>query len=103
MIDRWQFQEFTSEEIRERARESKIVLIPVAQIENHGVSLPVGTDQFLATEICQRVARKSHASIVGPAITLGNCSDFAAWPGYVVVSNATFLGIVGDYLTSLKQ
>jgi creatinine amidohydrolase len=101
--ERWQFQEFTSEEIRQQAREKKIVLIPVAQIENHGVSLPVGTDQFLAAEICERAARKSGTAIVGPSITLGNCSDFAAWPGYVVVTNNTFLSIVGDYLTSLKQ
>jgi len=101
--ERRMFQDFTSEEVKSLAQQKKIVLIPVAQIENHGPYLPVGTDQLLGTEICRRAAEKDGNAIVGPPITLGNCSDFAAWPGYIVVTNRTFLAVVEDYLTSLKQ
>ena len=97
------FQDLTSEEIKTLAKQKKIVLIPVAQIENHGLCLPVGTDQLLGTEICRRAAEKDGNAIIGPPITLGNCSDFAAWPGYIVVGNKTLLAVVEDYLSSLKQ
>jgi len=97
------FEELTSKEIRELAKANVTVIVPIAQIENHGLYLPVATDLYLTREICRKAAEKNGKSIVAPAIQLGNCSDYTAWPGYIVVRNQTFLDIVEDYLSSLKQ
>lgn len=72
----------------------------MAQIEAHGPHLPVGTDYYIVNEIARRAAEMGDA-IVGPPILLGNCIDFASWPGYVIVDNATFLSIIKNYCESI--
>jgi len=89
--------------VQELAKANTTVIVPMAQIENHGLYLPVATDLILAREICRKAAEKNVKAVVGPSITLGNCSDYSAWPGYIVVKNLTFLEIVEDYLNSLKE
>jgi len=100
--ERVKFEEFTFREIEALGKRGTTVFIPVAQIEAHGPHLPVGAHLFCAEGICTRAARSSHG-IVGVPITLGDCLDFAAWPGYIVINTQTLMEIFKHYCESLQN
>ena len=77
------------------------VIVPMVQIESHGVHLPVGTDYYCTMEIAKRTAKKCGA-IIGIPITFGNCVPYASWPGYVMIDTETMIKIVKQYLRSLQ-
>src|SRR5262249_56551892 len=50
------WSELTAAELRDKARDNAIVLLPVASMEQHGPHLPVGVDSILCEGICRRAA-----------------------------------------------
>jgi creatinine amidohydrolase len=83
-------------------RTDRWVLVPAAQIEGHGPFLPVGTDKYIVDYVASGAATRAGA-LVGPAILTGNCFDFERWPGFVTAGNATYIGLVQDYVGSLVR
>jgi|Deesub1362B_J571_1020462.scaffolds.fasta_scaffold00002_86 creatinine amidohydrolase/Fe(II)-dependent formamide hydrolase-like protein len=96
------FKNLTFREIEMMAKKGVPVFIPVAQIEAHGPHLPVGAHLYCAEEICQKAAI-SAGGLVGVPITLGNCSDFSYWPGYIIVDTQTLISIFKYYCESLRN
>lgn len=96
------FMDLDFQTIDQLGKSGGTVIVPMAQIEAHGPHLPVGTDYYITKEIAKRAAEKSGA-IVGPPILLGNCIDFASWPGYMVVDNKTFIDMVKNYCRSIDE
>lgn len=96
------FMDLDFHTLKQLGQSGGTVIVPMAQIEAHGPHLPVGTDYYITREIAKRTAEKSGA-IVGPSILLGNCIDFASWPGYIVVDNKTFIDIVKNYCRSIEE
>lgn len=47
------FEEFTHEELRNTIEKNTVILLPVGQIEQHGLHLPVKPDAFIAEKICE--------------------------------------------------
>ena len=78
------------------------VIVPMCQIESHGLHLPVGTDFYCTTEIARRTAEICGA-VVGVPLTLGNCVPYASWPGYVMIDTETLMKIVKQYLRSMQD
>jgi len=78
------------------------VIVPMVQIESHGVHLPVGTDLYCSMAIAKQTAEKCDA-IVGVPITFGNCVPFSSWPGYVMIDTPTLNSLVKQYLKSLEE
>src|SRR5271166_5539401 len=61
----------TAEELRRRAEENAIVLLPVASTEQHGPHLATGVDTFLGGEGCRRTAlivARSRSIVVAPVV-----------------------------------
>ena len=58
MTKKFLYGEMTWPEIRTVAKEDRVVLLPVAIIEDHGLHLPVDTDIRLCWEICKRVGER---------------------------------------------
>jgi len=96
------FKNLTFREIEIMAKQGAPVFIPVAQIEAHGSHLPVGAHLYCAEEICQKAA-VSAGGLVGIPITLGDCSDFSCWPGYIIVDTQTLISIFKHYCESLRS
>jgi len=96
------FDELPHPVLAERARQGSPVFVPVGQIEAHGPHLPVGTDLLTAKELCVRAAARVHGLVL-PTLSLGNCSDFVCWPGYVVLRTTTLLAVQEDVVVSLAE
>jgi len=82
--------------------ETATVIVPMCQIENHGLHLPVGTDLYCAMEIARKTAKVCGA-LVGVPLTLGNCVPYSSWPGYVMIDTETLMNIVKQYLRSMQD
>ena len=72
-------------EIREAARDDKVIVIPFASIEQHGLHLPVDVDLRLAREVCVRAARRNPNCLVMTPMAFGFEPHHMAWPGTIDV------------------
>jgi creatinine amidohydrolase len=63
-----------------------VSLLPVGATEQHGHHLPLGTDTIMVEEVCRRVAAKSEATIVAPAIPYGTSHNHASFAGTLSLS-----------------
>mgnify|MGYP002623376576 FL=1 len=52
------FRDLTSPQIKAAADAGTLLLLPLAQTEEHGNHLPVGTDTFIAEHVCDATARR---------------------------------------------
>ncbi|HEX6141765.1 MAG TPA: creatininase family protein [Geminicoccaceae bacterium] len=72
-------------EIRDAARDDKVVIIPFASIEQHGPHLPVDVDLRLAREVCERAANRNENCLVMTPMAFGFEPHHMAWPGTIDV------------------
>ena len=70
-------------QIREAARADKVIIIPFASIEQHGLHLPVDVDLRLAREVCVRAARRNPNCLVMTPMAFGFEPHHMAWPGTI--------------------
>lgn len=79
------YERMTWPQLREAARQDKVVLIPFASIEQHGPHLPVDVDLRLAQEVCLRAARRNADCLVMTPLAFGFEPHHMAWPGTIDV------------------
>lgn len=86
------YEEFTWEEIRGVVRESRVVLLPVGSIEQHGPHLPLKTDILLAQAFCLEAGRRAPSDIVVmPPISYGFNEHHMDFPGTIEIDGETFI------------
>ena len=96
------FMDLDFKTIGELGKTGVTVIVPMIQVESHGVHLPVGTDYYCTIEIAKWTAKKCD-SLVSVPITFGNCVPFASWPGYVIIDTQTLNALIKQYLESLHR
>jgi creatinine amidohydrolase len=79
------YERLTWPQIREAARDDKVIIIPFASIEQHGPHLPVDVDLRLAREVCMRAAARSENCLVMTPMAFGFEPHHMAWPGTIDV------------------
>lgn len=82
--------------------ETPTVLIPVGTTEQHGPHLAMGTDAFIPTEICERIAEETNA-LVGPPINYGASDMHAGYEGISYLNYRTLATVVRDLAYSLAE
>ena len=83
------------------------VLIPAGSTEQHGLHLPLNTDQLLPTEVCRRVSEQRRA-LIAPTLTFGYKSQQKAgggnwFPGTLSLDGSHLVGWVKNVLTELGR
>lgn len=58
------YQHYTWVELKEVAARNPVVVIPVGSVEDHGPHLPLDTDNFLISSICEEAARRANGDIL---------------------------------------
>ncbi|UCH01688.1 MAG: creatininase family protein [Candidatus Bathyarchaeota archaeon] len=96
------YVEMTWPEINEVMKENRVVLQPVATIEDHGRHLPIVTDVLITDTICRRTAERIPNEIVlMPTQYHGYSPHHMDFPGTITVKGPTLLEYMLDITRSL--
>ena len=93
-------------ELRARAGENAIVVVPVGSTEQHGPHLPVQVDALLAGEVARRAANRlaeHHAVVVAPTVWCGLAEHHMALGGTITLDFETFHGLLRCICGSLTR
>ena len=87
-------------------RESTLLILPTAAIEQHGHHLPLATDTLINNLLLGNALRKLPASLnvyALPPVHYGKSNEHIGFAGTLSVSAATFMAVVRDIGSSLSK
>ncbi|WP_417771739.1 creatininase family protein [Stappia sp.] len=85
----------------ERAQADDRCVLPIGSVEQHAY-LSLATDMILAEKVSLDAAEPLGVPVF-PVVPYGLASSFAAFPGTVSLSLATYAGVIRDILDSLHR
>jgi len=96
-LSKHRLEQMTWPEVKRAAEEHRVVLQPLAAIEQHGPHLPVDTDNLIVGELCEAAA-KAHPGefVVAPTIPYGFNDHNMEFPGTVSIRPAVLLEYLFD-------
>jgi creatinine amidohydrolase len=100
------WKELTAEDLRAKAADNAIVVLPVASMEQHGPHLPVGVDTFLCEAVCRagaEIAAKDVPVVVAPTLWCGMAEHHMAFGGTFTFDIPTYQAVLAAFLTSIKR
>jgi len=91
-------------ELRERAANGAIGLIPVGSLEQHGDHLPVGTDTMLVEGVCLQAAARAEVDVlVAPPLWTGFSPHHLRFGASVSLHAETMLRLLRDVVRTLRE
>jgi len=90
-------------EVKERAKKTSVVIVPVGSTEQHGPALPVDNDAFTAYTMARIAADKVEGDkpIITPVVSYGVSMHHMGFPGTITLSEDTLINVVIDICKSL--
>ena len=103
-----EWAELKAAELRARAAEGAIVVVPVAAIEQHGPHLPVITDSLLCSTVARRGAERAVAAtaspvLVTPTVWSGMSEHHMPFGGTLSLDFPAFSALIGGVCRSLQR
>jgi creatinine amidohydrolase len=96
------FQNENSFDVKEKIEKSKVAILPVGAVEAHGPHLPLGTDNYLAERLSERVAERTGAFVL-PTMPYGQVWSLKNFPGSINISNESLISFLYDMGVSLYE
>ncbi|MBI3911939.1 MAG: creatininase family protein [Armatimonadetes bacterium] len=91
------WEEHTWPELREAARQGRVVVLPVGTIEQHGPHLPLATDCITSREMSRLAVERCPAdAVLMPQVHYGFNEHHLDFPGTIAVDGPTFINYVTD-------
>ncbi len=104
MTDKYLYAQMTWKEVNEAVLQRRVVLIPVAAIEQHGYHLPIDTDNLAVESLCTEAARRAPELLLSmPPIHYGYNEHNMDFPGTVSVAMEHFMDYCYDVGFSMAQ
>ena len=101
-VEKYVYREMTWPEIRDVAREDRVVVVPIATLEDHGPHLPVDCDVRIVEAICEGAcARVPDQVVLLPAVTHGYSPHHRDFPGSINIRWNVFVEHLLDITRSL--
>ena len=100
------WKELTAEDLRAKAAENAIVVLPVASMEQHGPHLPVGVDTYLCEAVCKggaELAVQDVPVVVAPTLWCGMAEHHMAFGGTFTFDIPTYRAVLLAFLKSLER
>ncbi|AGB40761.1 uncharacterized protein, putative amidase [Halobacteroides halobius DSM 5150] len=91
---KWQYAE---EELKD-----KVVILPIGALEAHGSHLPLGTDNYIAQELAERLTKQINGILL-PLLPLGQVWSLRNFPGSISLQTETLISIIEDIAISLER
>ncbi len=102
-----EWRKLRADQLRERAREDAIVILPVASLEQHGPHLPVEVDSRLGEEIVnrtgQKIAARGQPIVVLPVIWTGLSEHHMSFGGTITLDYAAFSAMIEGVVRSVLR
>jgi len=96
------YEALTWPEINEAVAQKKVVILPVAAVEQHGHHLPIDVDVKQVESICEEAGRRAPESmLVMPPVQYGYCHHVLDFPGTISIQPTTFVSYLLDITRSL--
>jgi creatinine amidohydrolase len=89
-------------EAGEKLKNTRLAILPIGSVEQHGLHLGLGADWIQAWNIAKKVGEKS-GKIVLPIMPYGVASHHQDFPGVISLKPGTLTDVVFDVLTSLNR
>ncbi len=106
-MDEIEWRRLRADQLRERARQDAIVILPVASLEQHGQHLPVEVDSCLGEELTSRTAAKMAARgtpvVVLPAIWTGLSEHHMSFGGTITLDFPAFAALIEGVVRSVLR
>jgi creatinine amidohydrolase len=96
------FDELSTVEITEAARQGKVVIFPVGSVEEHGEHLPLCTDSIQPEYVALEVARKT-GCLIAPPFRYGIINAGRNFPGSLTIQFNTLFNVTKDILSELTR
>lgn len=101
------FQEKTWPELQEYVEKDALIILPVGELEEHSLYLPVDTDSRIATYLCAQIAQEIQAEIpvlVMPTVWSGYTPKaIGKWPGAMRLAPGVFADMMHGICASLAD
>jgi creatinine amidohydrolase len=100
------WKELSAEDLRAKAAEDAIVLLPIASMEQHGPHLPVGVDTYLCEGVCKAgadLAVKDAPCVVAPTLWCGMAEHHMAYGGTFTFDIPTYRAVLLCFLKSIER
>lgn len=82
----YRYADLTWPEMKEAIAAQKVVILPVGTVEDHGPHLPLDTDNYLVTAVCEEAARRSEGqALVMPTVQYGFNEHHIDFPGTIAI------------------
>ncbi|MBL6455117.1 creatininase family protein [Belnapia sp. T6] len=99
-----EWMRLTAEELRARAAEDALVVIPVASLEQHGPHLATGVDIILGTAVAEETARRLGGPVVvTPCVWTGLAEHHMDFGGTVTLEYESFAGVLRGIVKSAAR
>jgi len=102
-----EWMRLTAEELRARAAEDALVIVPVASLEQHGPHMATGVDIILATGVAGRTASGIAATgapvVVTPCVWTGLAEHHMEFGGTVTLDYDSFAGVLRGVVKSAAR
>ena len=107
MAEEFEWRKLRADQLREKAGQDAIVVLPVASLEQHGPHLPVEVDSMLGEAVAARTAVKVQAMgqpiLVLPVLWTGLSEHHMSFGGTITLDNAGFAAVVEGVVRSVLR
>lgn len=91
-MNKWAYASMTWKEVNDAVQARRVILIPLAAIEQHGPHLPIDTDNLIAGHYCDEAAKRRPDLLVStPCIEYGYNEHNMDFPGTISIRPETLL------------
>lgn len=104
MATKYRYEEFTWPEIRQAVSDSRVAVLPVGTVEQHGPHLPLVTDVLTASEMSRRAVEEIPGqAVLMPSVYYSFNQHHMDFPGTIAVAGETIINYVTDIGLSLAH
>ncbi len=101
-----EWRKLRADQLRERARQDALVILPVGSLEQHGPHLPVEVDSMLGETVALRAAAilaQKEPVLVLPMLWTGLSEHHMSFGGTITLELETFIAVIGDICRSIVR